>query len=175
MRDKQYFSEWLAKFLSEPLRYRKWKPKPFFLRECVSYSQGDGSSSESSSGGSSSSSSSSSRSSSSSSESRSGYSALDYSSDDDDFGADEDEDDSYIPLFLREPYRVASYDLFDSVEDVLNAVTQGRTVLRRCEGIRMAYTDSSLYIDGEVWLYISFFSYTNLSIKALTFVYSINW
>ena len=76
--------------------------------------------------------------------------AIDIDGDDEFDDEDEDDGDSYIPLFLREPYRVASYEIFGSAEDVLNAVTQGRTALRRCEGIRMAYTDSSMFIDGEV-------------------------
>ena len=76
--------------------------------------------------------------------------AIDFDGDDEFDDEDEDDGDSYIPLFLREPYRVASYEIFGSAEDVLNAVTQGRTALRRCEGLRMAYTDSSMFIDGEV-------------------------
>ena len=85
---------------------------------------------------------------------------------------EDDEDEEYIPPFCREPYRVASYELFDSAEDVLNEVMAGRLALRRCEGLRMAYDSYALYVDGEVFiLQKSWFSFVTLFMDGVSLIF----
>lgn len=78
-----------------------------------------------------------------------GYYDQDEDDDDDDVDDDSDEDD-LPPYSIRSSHSVASEHRFSDVESVLMAVSRGEIKLRRAEGLRFAYIDDMMFIDGEV-------------------------
>jgi len=70
-----------------------------------------------------------------------------YDQDDDDDDVDEDD---LPPYSIRSSHSVASDHRFSDVESVLMAVSRGEIKLRRAEGLRFAYINDMMFIDGEV-------------------------
>ncbi len=81
-----------------------------------------------------------------------------YDQDEDDDDDDSDEDD-LPPYSIRSSHSVASEHRFSDVESVLMAVSRGEIKLRRAEGLRFAYIDDMMFIDGEVGTV--YFAYIN--------------
>jgi len=121
----------LCKHLTAPLRYSRWTTKPFFIgSKSIENEISEKKDSD-----------------------LQYLQKSDKKVDDDDDDVDDDEnldDESFLPLFLQSPFRVATSELFESAEDVLANVIAGNFTLRRCEGVRMAYTNQAIYVDGEV-------------------------
>lgn len=70
---------------------------------------------------------------------------------DQDEGDDDDSDEDDLPPYsIRSSHSVASEHRFSDVESVLMAVSRGEIKLRRAEGLRFAYIDGMMFIDGEV-------------------------
>lgn len=55
-----------------------------------------------------------------------------------------------LPFAISTSFSVASQKKFDSAEDVMLSVINGQCNLRRAEGVKMAYIDEIMFIDGEV-------------------------
>ena len=135
--DKSTFDYWLGKYLTVPLRMQLRKPRAFFLADNVRRSLRSafveyGLSSEvlDSLGTTSSQCSS-------------------YENDEDD-EFDEDEDD-IEPVSLRAPYRVASKRVFADPAAVLDALVRKEIVLRRAEGAKIAFIETTMFVDGEAY------------------------
>ena len=70
---------------------------------------------------------------------------------DQDEGDDDDSDEDDLPPYsIRSSHSVASEHRFSDVESVLMAVSRGEIKLRKAEGLRFAYIDDMMFIDGEV-------------------------
>ena len=81
------------------------------------------------------------------------YAIDDEGEEDDDYDVDDDdesEDDNVLPYSIRSRHSVASDLRYPDVESVMMAVIRGEIKLRRAEGLRFAYIDDTLFIDGEV-------------------------
>lgn len=171
------FEDWLGRFLTQPLRYRRRKPSAFFLTSSpIKLSDGainnlavdshptlpcedsmteiDGE--EESDGADIN-----------DSNSKDTTELVDYSSGDyDDDYEDEDDDDQILPMSIRSRHSVASKHMFHSVEELLTTILNNepiittprdqadsykRFALRRLEGVRFAHINGhTVYIDGVV-------------------------
>lgn len=70
---------------------------------------------------------------------------------DQDEGDDDDSDEDDLPPYsIRSSHSIASEHRFSDVESVLMAVSRGEIKLRRAEGLRFAYINDMMFIDGEV-------------------------
>jgi hypothetical protein len=68
-----------------------------------------------------------------------------------DEGDDDDSDEDDLPPYsIRSSHSVASEHRFSDVESVLMAVSRREIKLRRAEGLRFAYIDDMMFIEGEV-------------------------
>ena len=74
----------------------------------------------------------------------------DYDQDEDYDDDDDSDEDDLLPYSIRSRHSVASDHRFSDVESVLMAVSRGEIKLRRAEGLRFAYIDDMMFIDGEV-------------------------
>jgi len=63
---------------------------------------------------------------------------------------DEDEDEE-LPLSVTSQHRVASSTLFPDAESVLQAALEGKIRLRRAEGIKIVFIDSTIFANGEAY------------------------
>lgn len=138
LRDSSVFNRWLCKHLTAPLRYSRWSAKPFFIGnksdkddddnedDNDDYDDDDNTIVN-----------------------KGSVDDVDVDVDNDDDDNDDDDDVDFLPLFLQSPYRMATFELFESAEEVLSQVLAGKFTLRRCEGVRMAYTSEAFYVDGE--------------------------
>lgn len=63
---------------------------------------------------------------------------------------EDEEDDGLDPFILRTRHRVATRQVFDSMEVLMAKLSNGEFSLRRCEGVRIAELNGVLYINGEV-------------------------
>lgn len=65
---------------------------------------------------------------------------------------DFDEFDEDLPIAVRDKnYKVASMRMFEDTESVLRGFMERKIALRRAEGVKMAYAERNLFIDGEVF------------------------
>lgn len=148
--DTSVFEYWLGRYLTIPLRMQLNKPKPFFL-DCSTrrslksllLERGLGGRIDSPSasvadqtrniGG---------------DENVSSILSGQSYEDDDEY-MDDSEDE--VPYSLRGDHRVATDRVFDSVDDVLAALSSGDVYLRRAEGAKLAFINTAIFVDGEAY------------------------
>ena len=148
LENEKVFDFWLGKYLTVPLRMQLRKPKPFFLKDYKKCSlrslmiennlvtSGKKGVVDDVMGG----------------ILDTGLSSYEYDEDDDDYDDDNDSDGDGdgSPFFLREPYRIASRKIYENMNELFVDFRNNQVYLRRREGVKMAYVESFLFVDGEV-------------------------
>lgn len=156
LQGKDYFHAWLGQHLTAPLRYRQRSPSPFFLQPAaVAAKTPDEIAKEVVEDN-----------------ARSG-SAESEENDEHDYDVEEDyeEADTTLPFAVRSTHSVALPTVFADAAAVLQAVLKGECALRRAEGLRAAYVEDVLYIDGEVR--VRYFLAVSRSLILKLFIYSL--
>ena len=142
LQDKDYFHAWLGQHLTAPLRYRQRKPSPFFLQptantESVTSPENKEENTPSTEK---------------TEVSGTATGQLEEEGGDHyhDIEEEDEEVDTTLPYAVRSTHSVALSTVFADATAVLQAVLNGECALRRAEGLRVAYVEDVLYIDGEV-------------------------
>jgi hypothetical protein len=68
-----------------------------------------------------------------------------YEDDDDEY----DEEDDLEPIFLDDRHRVASKKIFKDIDEVVLGLINNEIYIRRTEGIKIAYIEGVVFVDGE--------------------------
>eukprot|EP01032_Pedospumella_encystans_P010513 gene10513-12279_t len=130
LNDPKYFNAWLGRHLTEPLRYRQRGPSAFFLQS-ASMAVKDGAGKV---------------------EKEKNYDGKQRAYEKEEEEEEEHSDDSAtLPYAVRSRHSVTwIHRKFAYAKAVLRAVLHNECALRRAEGLRAAYINDTLYVDGEV-------------------------
>jgi hypothetical protein len=150
--DDEIFDYWLGKYLTVPLRMQLRKSKPFFLLDndkrslrklLIEKGLGNKSNSRHNVDNDNSNAIENEENSNISSILSSG--SQNYEDDDDEY----DEEDDLEPIFLNDRHRVASKKIFKDIDEVVLGLSNNEIYIRRTEGIKLAYIEGVIFVNGE--------------------------
>jgi hypothetical protein len=150
--DDEIFDYWLGKYLTVPLRMQLRKSKPFFLLDNDKRSlrkllieKGLGNKPNSRLNVDTDNSNAIENDENSNISSILSTGSQNYEDDDDEY----DEEDDLEPIFLNDRHRVASKKIFKDIDEVVLGLSNNEIYIRRTEGIKLAYIEGVIFVNGE--------------------------